>query len=296
MARPKKIPSAAAVPRGRITRRSSRPQLNSRTASASAKSPAKPPPEESDNPPQDPSDSSQEEEDQDMDSESDEPPEPVSKASSRAVKKRRTSLGSNIAVVIDVKRTTRQSQHASSSTSVASGASSEFRVFDEPGAVETPATLRSATSTRASSRVALQKTNDEEEDLISDEEEIALSTVIKGKGVSKNLSISTPRRAGLRSSTAPNSVSKSQVRDVSSGKHNTDKPDPQTVSDSELSELSDLSDVSAFDPNSEDCGSGEDEDEDEDEDLPTATDNTGFGRPLNGQQPSTSKCTLPQER
>ncbi|KAF3937592.1 hypothetical protein ABW19_dt0201039 [Dactylella cylindrospora] len=146
-------------------------------------------------------------------------PEPKRRSSSHVMKKRRTGIDSNIAVVIDNRRTSRVSRLAAgdSPASLLSNVSSVSQTFDQSPTAETPATSFSVASTRASSKAASGRKSQAVDAIESEDEElIALSTTIKGKGASKTQEMQTPRRVGLRASTLSQSASNSRIYRLSS--------------------------------------------------------------------------------
>ncbi|KAK6529143.1 DNA repair protein rad16 [Orbilia ellipsospora] len=182
------------------------------------------------------------------------------RSSSHIAKKRRTGVSSNIAVVID-KRTSRVSRAATAANSPASVRSAASLIFDDMPVAESPTTSFSTTSTRASSHVATGKASE-----VPDEEDIALSTTIKGKGVAEV----TPRRAGLRKSTLNVSASSSRVYEVPSEDEDEDDFEEEVLSDGSSS---------AFDPDEfgGDPDEEEEEEEEEEDDAPVAGSSAASG-------------------
>ncbi|KAF3904061.1 hypothetical protein ABW20_dc0106560 [Dactylellina cionopaga] len=209
----------------------------------------------------------------DFEDSSDELSRPTAKTSSHVAKKRRTGISSNIAVVIDNKRTSRVSRGATapgeSPASVMSNASSVSRTFDESPAAETPMTSMSMTSTRASSHVASRKARGKGAANPPTEEEIALSTTLKGKGVSQAASTPTPRRVSLRASTLLSSTTKSRAYDASS---EDEDDEPFEVSEDEAG-LSDAVFSSEFEPEE-----AEEAVEDDDDEEPVTTSHSAPAR------------------
>ncbi|KAF3927107.1 hypothetical protein AA313_de0207605 [Arthrobotrys entomopaga] len=202
-----------------------------------------------------------------------EPPPSKLQSSSHVAKKRRTGVNSSVAVVIE-KRTLRMFRRANGANSPASIRSSASLVFDDLPLAESPTTSFSNTSTRASSHVAAGKANDV---IDSDEEDIALSTTIKGKGVAAI----TPRRAGLRNSTLNISASAPRVYEIPSDNDDDDDDDDDGDEEEDFDEevQSDGS-ASAYDPD-EFVENRFDDDEDEEVDEVAGPSDTNGGAIIN---------------
>ncbi|EPS43083.1 hypothetical protein H072_2881 [Dactylellina haptotyla CBS 200.50] len=270
MARPRKPATAVAEPpRGRLTRQTSRSQLTSRASSAVSATPIRrrgrpasqkrklviagkqiqneierqdafEVPDSQDSPLSSlAGDSNEDEEEDDI---SEPAPTKAARSSSHVVKKRRTGLNSNVAVVID-KRATRVNRlvNTSNSNTPASVRSTASLIFDDLPAADSPTTSFSETES---------------------DEDAALSTTVKGKGVSSKTPTLTPRRTGLRNSTLTVSASSSRVYNISSDDDDQDEEGEEDVEEDEA-DLSDALLSSEFDPDDNQEALEEDEEDEE---------------------------------